>query len=149
MSQIIEELSKQVTGQSEGSAHPSALVVSVDEFAALEERVVRAIQLVKQERQARTVAEGAAAEAEARALQAEARAAQEEIRAIQAETHAEQKEFQVAQLESRAAQLESELREKEPMLGALQAEIKTMKAERDHVRERVERLLGQLDALEL
>jgi chromosome segregation ATPase len=135
MSQIVEELSKQDAGRSEGSARASALVVSVDEFAALEERVVRAIQLVKQERQARTAAESAAAQAEARAAQAEARA-------TQAESHASDKA-------SHAAQLESELREKEPLHDALQAEIKTLKAERDHVRERVERLLGQLDALEL
>jgi chromosome segregation ATPase len=128
MSQIVEELSKSEMDQSEGSDHPSALAVSVDEFAALEERVVRAIQLVKQERQARLAAEGTAAQAEARL--------------VLAESHA-------AQMESRAAQLESELRHKEPLLDALQAEIKTMKAERDHVRERVERLLGQLDALEL
>ena len=142
MSQIIEEISKDDTAQSEGSVHASSLVVSVDEFAAREERVVRAIQLVKQERQARIAAEGAAAAAEARVAEAEARA-------TEAESHVARKESHAAQMESRAVQLESALREKEPLHDALQAEIKTLKAERDHVRERVERLLGQLDALEL
>ena len=92
---------------------PVALSVSVDDFAALEERILRAVNLVKQERQARTVAE-ASAQAEARAVQAEAA-----------------------------------LQDQAPLMERLQAEIKSLKAERDHVRERVERLLKQLDTLEL
>ena len=107
--------------QQESGERGTALVVSVDEFAALEERVLRAVHLVKQERQARSAAEATAAQAEARA----------------------------AQIEARAAQAEAELRDKTPLVDSLQAEIKTLKTERDHVRERVERLLQQLDALEL
>ncbi len=49
----------------ESAADPRALTVSVDDFAALEERVVRAVSLVKQERQARTAAEQRLARAEA------------------------------------------------------------------------------------
>ena len=44
-----------------------AFAVSADDFSALEERVVRAVALVKQERQARAAAEERAAQAEARA----------------------------------------------------------------------------------
>lgn len=43
----------------------AALTVSADDFAALEERVLRAVNLVKQERQARAAAESQAAQAEA------------------------------------------------------------------------------------
>ncbi len=114
--------------QQESADRGASIIVSVDEFAALEERILRAVHLVKQERQARTAAEAVAAEAQARASQAEAR---------------------TAEVESRAAQSEAELRDKAPLVDGLQAEIKTRKAERDHVRERVERLLQQLDALEL
>jgi hypothetical protein len=104
------------------SAEPAAsLVVSVDEFAALEERILRAIHLVKQERQARIAAEAVAAQAQVDAVEAQAR----------------------------AEQAEADLRDKTPVMESLEAEIKTLKGERDHVRDRVERLLQQLDALEL
>lgn len=86
---------------------PPALTVSTDDFAALEERILRAVTLVKQERKARIAAEERMAQAEAQA--------QEQC---------------------------SKLEKMEAELGALQAE-------RDHVRQRVERLLQQLDALEL
>ncbi len=49
----------------ERTAGAQALTVSVDDFAALEERVMRAVALVKQERQARTAAEERAGVAEA------------------------------------------------------------------------------------
>lgn len=91
----------------EAEAEPQALSVSVDDFSALEERIVRAVAVVKQERQARSAAE------------------------------------------QRAAQVELELREKTTLAEQLQAEVGALKTERDHVRQRVERLLAQLDGLEL
>jgi uncharacterized coiled-coil protein SlyX len=89
------------------AAQPVAVALSADEFTALEERILRAVQLVKRERQSRM-------EAEERAVQAEARLGE-----------------QVATLEQ------------------LQKEVDGLRAERDHVRQRVERLLTELDALEL
>ncbi len=86
---------------------PAALAVSVDEFAALEERIRRAVELVKRERQARAAAEERAAKAEEK-LHAESQAVEQ-----------------------------------------LQNELHALRAERDQVRQRVERLLAQLDALEL
>ena len=91
----------------EPRAESSALTLSVDEFSALEERVLRTVNLVKQERQARAAAE------------------------------------------ERAAQVEDKLREQAPLAERLQAEVSALRGERDHVRQRVERLLAQLDALEL
>jgi hypothetical protein len=85
----------------------SALAVSADDFSALEERVVRAVTLVKQERQARAAAEE---------------------RAILAEV----------QVSEQASAMEQ-----------VQAELASLKTERDQVRRRVELLLQQLDALEL
>lgn len=81
--------------------------LSADEFAALEDRIRRAVEQLKQERQARAAAE------------------------------------------ERAAQAEAQLQEQESHLAQLQMEIDALHAERDHVRQRVERLLAQLDALEL
>lgn len=84
-----------------------ALTVSTDDFSALEERILRAVELVKRERQARAAAEQRASEAE-------------------------------SQLHEQASQVE-----------LVQKEVNALRTERDYVRQRVERLLGQLDALEL
>jgi hypothetical protein len=83
-----------------------AVTVSADEFAALEERVLRAINLVKRERLARAAAE------------------------------------------ERAAQAASQLAEKAEAAASLSREIESLRAEREAVRQRVEKLLAQLDALE-
>jgi hypothetical protein len=91
----------------EPAAEPGSLALSVDEFSALEERILRAVNLVKRERQAR------------------------------------------AEAEERAAHADAQLREQEPLAEELRKEVKALRAERDHVRLRVERLLAQLDALEL
>jgi septal ring factor EnvC (AmiA/AmiB activator) len=83
------------------------LAVSADDFSALEERVKRAVDLVKQERRTR------------------------------------------AEAEDRAAKAEEQLHMQLPVVAQLQGEISALRAERDQVRQRVERLLKQLDALEL
>ncbi|MFP5236886.1 MAG: hypothetical protein ACLGSD_13370 [Acidobacteriota bacterium] len=88
------------------SGQPGTLAVSANEFAALEERVLRAVNLVKRERMAR-------AEAEERASSAEAR------------------------FEEQKAQLE-----------ILQKEVNALRGEREAVRQRVEKVLSQLDELE-
>ena len=54
-----------------------------------------------------------------------------------------------AEAEERAAKAEAQLREQAPLVEQLQKEVNALRAERDHVRQRVERLLAQLDALEL
>jgi chromosome segregation ATPase len=89
------------------AGEPSTLALSRDDFSSLEERILRAVNLVKRERSARTAAEERASQAEARLIEQTSAAEQ------------------------------------------LQKEIASLRAERDHVRQRVEKLLGQLDALEL
>jgi hypothetical protein len=84
-----------------------ALALSVDDFTALEERVHRAVELIKRERLARVAAE------------------------------------------ERASKVEADLKANSPQVDQLKEEIRTLRAERDQVRQRVERLLKQLDALEL
>jgi chromosome segregation ATPase len=93
---------------------PAALAVSADDFASLEERILRAVELVKRERQAR-------AEAEA----------------------------QKADLEASVAQAEGQVQAQSLVVEQLQSELHALRAEREQVRQRVERLLKQLDALEL
>jgi hypothetical protein len=89
------------------SVEAGTVTLSVDEFSALEERVMRTVSLVKWERQARATAE------------------------------------------ERAAKIELELREQAPLAERLQQEISALREERVQVRQRVERILSQLDALEL
>jgi hypothetical protein len=90
------------------------VALSSDEFTALEERILRAVNLVKRERLARTEAEERATVAEAGVMA-----------------------------------LTTQLAEKTPQVDRLQAEVHALQTERDQVRQRVERLLTQLDALEL
>lgn len=95
-------------GQQQSELEESgALALSFDDFSALEERVKRAVELVKQSRQAR------------------------------------------ADAEARAARAEEQLHAQLPRLTELENEIHTLRAERDQMRQRVERLLKQLDTLEL
>jgi septal ring factor EnvC (AmiA/AmiB activator) len=84
-----------------------ALAVSFDDFSALEERVRRTVEVVKQVRQAR------------------------------------------ADAEARAAKAEEQLHEQLPRVAQLESELNLLRNERDQVRERVERLLKQLDTLEM
>jgi hypothetical protein len=83
------------------------LALSVDEFSALEDRILRAVNLVKRERVSRAAAE------------------------------------------ERAALAEEELRKQTPLAESLQQEVNQLRTERGQVHQRVERLLAQLDALEL
>ena len=101
--------------QPETAAKESGTVaLSADEFSALEERILRAVNLVKRERLARAAAEERATLAEAKAT--------------------EQSHFN-----------ENQKRETESLV----RELDGLRAERDQVRQRVERLLSQLDALEV
>jgi len=86
---------------------PGTLALSVDDFSSLEDRILRAVNLVKREKLARTAAE------------------------------------------ERAAQAEAKQHEQGTAIDQLQKEIAALHAERDQVRQRVEKLLAQLDALEL
>ncbi len=88
-------------------AESVALALSVDDFSALEERVRRAVEVIREERAGRTAAE------------------------------------------ERAAKAEAELASQSPATEQLKEEVRSLRAERDHVRERVEKLLSQLDSLEL
>jgi len=89
------------------AAEPGSLALSVDDFSELEDRILRAVNLVKRERLARAAAE------------------------------------------ERAALAEEELRKQTPLAESLQQEVNQLRTERGQVHQRVERLLAQLDALEL
>jgi len=91
----------------EEQPEPKTVSLSVDDFSALEARIIRAVELVRKERLAR------------------------------------------AEAEERAAKAESELREQEPLIESLQKELVGLRTERDYVRQRVDRLLAQFDALEV
>jgi hypothetical protein len=91
----------------ESSEESGSIALSADDFSALEERILRAVNLVKRERQVR------------------------------------------AEAEERAAKAEAQLHEQFPLIENLQKELSALRGERDHVRQRVDRLLAQLDALEL
>jgi hypothetical protein len=97
--------------------------VSVDEFQALEQRVLRAVEIVKREREAR-----AAAEAEVKALR---------------EQLLEQSVSVGSQMDAAKGQIEAVQKDNE----AAQKLIGVLNQERDAIRQRVERLLKQMDEL--
>lgn len=83
----------------------STSTISVDEFQALEQKVLRAVEIVKREREARATAE--------------------------------------AQVASLNEQLESQLSAQI----AVESQLNTLTKERDAVRQRVEKMLQQMDEL--
>ena len=97
--------------------------VSVDEFQALEQKVLRAVEIVKREREAR-----AAAEAETAALR--------EQLAGQAGTAKSQ--LQAAESRAHAAERDK---------AASESQIAALNQDRDAVRQRVEKMLQQMDEL--
>jgi flagellar biosynthesis/type III secretory pathway protein FliH len=89
---LVQELEDTVEMRNEEQAQtapeePAALAVSMDEFSALEERVRRAVELVKRERLARAEAEERAGSAEAtlRAQMPVMEQQQSEMHALRAE----------------------------------------------------------------
>jgi chromosome segregation ATPase len=116
-------------------AEARALTVSMDDFASLEERILRTVALVKQERQARTAAEAQAAIADAQLAEAAAQAAQAAA--------------QAAEAEALAAHAEAALREEMMRNEQMKSELTALRTEREQVKSRVNKLLEQLDALEL
>ncbi len=84
---------------------PTETQASADDFAALEERILRAVELLKSERAARTAAE------------------------------------------AKVAELHRSLEEQTAELLRVEAEVEAYKSERDLVRGRIDRLLGQLDEI--
>ena len=94
--------------------------ISVDEFQALEQKVLQTVELIKREREARTAAETevAAAHAELVAAKAEAAAAQSELAALKLELSAS---------------------------GDAQAEVQSLQREREAVRLRVEKMLASIE----
>lgn len=91
----------------QAAGQPGTLALSMDDFSSLEDRILRAVNLVKRERMERAAAE------------------------------------------QRAAEAETKLRDRNAATEELQKEINALRAERDHIRQRVDKLLSQLDALEL
>jgi DNA anti-recombination protein RmuC len=89
------------------AAEPETLALSSNDFSALEDRILRAVNMVRRERQVR------------------------------------------AEAQERAGEAEKQMREQGQLVAQLQKELNAMRTERDRVLQRVDRLLAQLDALEL
>jgi septation ring formation regulator EzrA len=96
--------------------------ISVDEFQALEQKVLQTVELIKREREAR-----AAAEAEVAAVKTELAARKEE-------------------LESRGQEIVA-LRQELAASGDANAEVKALQREREAVRLRVEKMLASIDEI--
>ncbi|MGA2851306.1 MAG: hypothetical protein ABSE46_20070 [Terracidiphilus sp.] len=72
-----------------------------------------------------------------------------EARIIRAVELVKKERLARAEAEERAARAELQLREQGPIVESLQKEVVGLRTERDYVRQRVDRLLAQFDALEV
>jgi chromosome segregation ATPase len=103
--------------------------ISVDEFMALEQKVLQTVELIKKEREARSAAEAAKA-----AVEAELSAARAEESMLKAEL-------------SVAGQEIAMLRQQLSASSQAQEAVAAMQRERETVRLRVEKMLADLDEL--
>jgi uncharacterized coiled-coil DUF342 family protein len=81
--------------------------VSVDEFQALEQKVLRAVEIVKREREARTAAEAEVVELREQ-LAAQAKGAESEVQAVQREMAAAENQIATLSQEREAVRLRVE-----------------------------------------
>ena len=107
----------------------AAATISVDEFQALEQKVLQTVGLIRKEREARAAAE------------AERDAAQAEIAAAQAAAAAAQQ--QAAEVQDELAELRNQLL----AAGDAQGQVEALERERESTRQRVEKMLSTLDEL--
>ncbi len=109
----------------------------MDEFQALEQKVLRAVEIVKREREGR-----AALEEQLRALReqfaAQAAELKGQVEATRGQLEATRLQLSAAQERANGLQAEKE---------AAESQIGAFNHERDFVRQRVERLLSQMDEL--
>lgn len=96
--------------------------ISIDEFQALEQKVLQTVELIKKEREAKA-------------------AAQAEVVAVKAELAARKEE-----LESRGQEIVA-LRQELAASGDANAEVQSLQREREAVRLRVEKMLASIDEI--
>ena len=96
--------------------------ISVDEFQALEQKVLQTVELIKREREAKAVAEA-------------------EVAAMKTELLARTEELELKGQEIVA------LRQELAASGDANAEVKTLRREREAVRLRVEKMLASIDEI--
>jgi chromosome segregation ATPase len=108
----------------------AAATVSVDEFQALEQKVLQTVELIKMERASRA------------AFEADAKSAREELANVQA---------QLLEMTAKVAERDQQLAGLHEQLAAAgtatQQELDSLHKERDAVRQRVEKMLASLDEL--
>lgn len=108
----------------------AAATVSVDEFQALEQKVLQTVELIKMERASRA------------AFEAEAKTARQELAEVQA---------QLVQMTSKVAERDAQIAGLHEQLAAAgtatQHELEGLQREREAVKLRVEKMLANLDEL--
>ncbi len=101
--------------------------ISTDEFQALEEKVLRAVEIVRRERDDRVAAQTELEELRGKLAEQTAELDQ------QSSAHAAERDAHAAELDQHKA--------------ACRAQLSVLQQERLEIRQRVERMLGQMDEL--
>jgi septal ring factor EnvC (AmiA/AmiB activator) len=117
--------------------------ISVDEFMALEQKVLQTVELIKKEREGKVAAEAAKAGLEAQLIAVDTKMA-----ALEAALFAARAEESTLRAElSVAGQETAMLREQLAASSAAQSTVDALQQERETVRLRVEKMLADLDEL--
>ncbi len=119
------------------SATAISPTVNLDEFQALEQRVLQTVELIKMERASRAAFEAEAHAARAEAAAAEARTAEAHAKVDELTATVAAKDTQIAALREQIAASSTHNQE----------ELEGLQRERDATRLRVEKMLSSLDEL--
>ncbi len=115
----------------EQAEHESSFDVQAAAFHALEQRVLRAIELLRKERELRSATEQQLHQAEEHGLEMELRV--------------EEQTAQLAEKATEIGSLTSRLNDQVEQTRRMEGELSQLNGERDQVRQRVEKLLQHLD----
>ncbi len=131
---------------------PDAEALATADFQALEQRVMRAVELLRAERDAHSAANARIAELERHSADLEHQLTVQQQQRSELEQQHGALEQRRTELEQRRTELEHRLNDIEQQLGGksehaqrLEGELEHLQQERDQVRGRVERLLRHLD----
>jgi chromosome segregation ATPase len=121
----------------------AAATISVDEFQALEQKVLQTVELIKKERELRS-----SAEARVQELEAGAAAMRDRTHALETQKTVLESERDHYEAERNAAMAElATLRDSLGANKAMETELEALRRERESVRQRVEVMLAQMDEL--
>lgn len=121
------------------------ITIAADDFSALEQRVLRTVELLKSEREAKAAVEERIREAEQRIAETDQRVQTLEASVQSLEETGLNAEQRIVTLEDQLSESEQKVAQLNDENAAAHSQIEALGGERDNIRGRVEKLLKHLD----